>query len=215
MTHLQETSVARTPLSVEVRKAENEDIDTLSQVLARAFDDDPFANWLVLHDDQRDQRLIDGFKGLLKHNSGGLAHTYTTTEHHGAAIWKAPGHWQESIVHQLAFTPSLIRIAGWRRVPTLFGAFNFIEKKHKEHVPEPHWYLSILGVDTEFQGRGVGGQLMAPVLEICDRGAMPAYLETAKDINVPFYEKHGFKIVDETDLPGDGPKVWLMKRPPA
>jgi hypothetical protein len=52
------------------------------------------------------------------------------------------------------------------------------------------------------------------VLEICDRGAMPAYLETAKDINVPFYEKHGFKIVDETDLP-DGPKVWLMKRPPA
>ena len=203
----------RTPFSVELRKAEASEIEALARVLARAFDDDPFMGWLVLDDDQRSDRMIEGFKGVLKHGSNRLAETYTTTERHGAAIWKAPGHWQDGILAQIALTPSAIRMSGLRRIPTLLKALSFIEKKHKEHAPEPHWYLSALGVDTEFQGRGIGGQLMAPILALCDRERLPAYLETAKEINVTFYQKHGFQVVDQSYVPGGGPKGWLMKRP--
>ena len=55
---------------------------------------------------------------------------------------------------------------------------------------------------------------MQPVLERADRDRLPCYLETAKEINVSFYKKHGFEVVVEDDLPGGGPRFWTMKRDP-
>jgi hypothetical protein len=40
------------------------------------------------------------------------------------------------------------------------GANGVMEAIHKKHVPEPHWYLMIVGVDTELQGRGAGTALV-------------------------------------------------------
>ena len=79
---------------------------------------------------------------------------------------------------------------------------------------EPHWYLATLGADPEHQGRGVGSSLMRPVLEHCDHEGLPAYLESSKERNVPFYRRHGFEVTREVDLPGGGPKIWTMWRTP-
>jgi hypothetical protein len=43
---------------------------------------------------------------------------------------------------------------------------------------------------------------------------LPCYLETEKQINVPFYNRHGFDVVVEIDLPKGGPHIWTMKREP-
>jgi hypothetical protein len=37
-------------------------------------------------------------------------------------------------------------------------------------------------------------------------------LETEKEKNVAFYERHGFEVVVEDDLPRGGPHFWTMKR---
>jgi N-acetylglutamate synthase-like GNAT family acetyltransferase len=81
------------------------------------------------------------------------------------------------------------------------------------HPAEPHWYLAVLGIEPERQGEGNGGALIQPVLEDCDRQEVPAYLETARERNVDFYTRHGFRVTDELELP-DGPPVWLMWRDP-
>ena len=80
-------------------------------------------------------------------------------------------------------------------------------------MPEDHWYLMILGVDTAKQGQGVGSSLVAPMLARADADGLPCYLETMKERNVVFYEKHGFQVVVEDDLPKGGPHFWTMKRP--
>ncbi|MFQ5472638.1 MAG: N-acetyltransferase, partial [Dehalococcoidia bacterium] len=61
---------------------------------------------------------------------------------------------------------------------------------------------------------GVGSALMQPGLEQADRDRVPCYLETAKEINVKFYGKHGFEVVRKIDLVGGGPPVWTMLREP-
>ena len=80
------------------------------------------------------------------------------------------------------------------------------------HPDEPHWYLSSLGVDPPFQGRGIGGVLLSAWLADVDRSADPAYLETDMEVNLDFYHREGFEPVGELDVLGV--RVWCMRRLP-
>jgi GNAT superfamily N-acetyltransferase len=79
---------------------------------------------------------------------------------------------------------------------------------------DPHFYLQGLGVDPPRQGEGLGSAVIGPVLRRCDANGNPAYLETAKDRNVGFYERHGFAVVGQARLPLAGPRMWFMRREP-
>ena len=56
------------------------------------------------------------------------------------------------------------------------------------------------------------GEVFAARLEICDAMGLPVYLESSKDANLPFYERHGFRVVGEVVVPR-GPTLWPMVRP--
>ena len=60
---------------------------------------------------------------------------------------------------------------------------------------------------------GIGSALIQPILDVCDRDEVPAYLESSKERNIDFYARHGFRVTDELALP-DGPPVWPMWRDP-
>ena len=40
---------------------------------------------------------------------------------------------------------------------------------------------------------------------------VPAFLETGVERNVAYYERFGFRVVDDDDSPLDGPHVWFMR----
>ena len=56
--------------------------------------------------------------------------------------------------------------------------------------------------------------MLQPVLARCDRDGLPAYLETTKARNVGFYERRGFTVVGEANIPLGGPPMWFMLREP-
>jgi ribosomal protein S18 acetylase RimI-like enzyme len=66
-------------------------------------------------------------------------------------------------------------------------------------------------VDTALQGRGLGGQLIEPCLEIIDASYLPAYLETPNPRSIAFYERHGFEVTGEAQA-GACPPVAFMLR---
>jgi ribosomal protein S18 acetylase RimI-like enzyme len=79
---------------------------------------------------------------------------------------------------------------------------------------QPHFYLHAIATVPQRQGKGVGGQLMAAGLARADAEAMPAYLESSKESNVPFYRRFGFEVIDVARPPLGCPPMWLMWREP-
>ncbi|MGO9344480.1 MAG: GNAT family N-acetyltransferase [Acidimicrobiales bacterium] len=77
----------------------------------------------------------------------------------------------------------------------------------------PHWYLVLLGCDPAWQRQGHGSALLAPVLQRADEDGIPAYLETQKQENLPWYRRHGFEVVQEITARGC-PRMWAMRRDP-
>jgi GNAT superfamily N-acetyltransferase len=70
-----------------------------------------------------------------------------------------------------------------------------------------------MGVSQEFQGKGFGGKLLRAVIEKAETERKPIYLETQKEENINFYEKHGFSVKKKIILPEPlNLPMWLMVR---
>lgn len=211
MTQTEGQAPAREPLHVAVRLATRNDLGALTAVLARAFDDDPFINWMAMQDRRRARRVYEAIDISLRKLTFPYGEVHTTEAIQGGALWTPPGKWHLGFLQQLTMLPQLARITTWKRFLAVSNGFNALERKHPS---EPHYYLAVLGVDPGLQGRGLGGQLMRPVLDKCDSEHMPAYLESSKEKNVPLYERNGFKVTEKYQVTNGGPPLWLMWREP-
>ena len=199
-------------MAVTVRRAAPADRDALAAMLTRAFDDDPVTTWFFPDAERRAARAEAFFRRVVLAGPYGRAgDVYTTDGLGSAAIWLPPGRWRLSVPDQLRLLPAILRIVPVRSLPSRLAGFNQIEARHP-HDP-PHWYLSTLGTDPDQQGHGLGSALLADQLRRCVADALPAYLESSKARNVPFYERHGFVVREIVELP-DGPRLWLMWRDP-
>ena len=101
----------------------------------------------------------------------------------------------------------------WRvRVP-LCASRNFLQPIIR--VSE-HYYLGTIGVEPAvmYGERASRPHLWLPVLERCDAGGIPAYLECSSEGNVIFYSGLGFVVTEQLRAPGGGPPIWLMWRDP-
>ena len=78
----------------------------------------------------------------------------------------------------------------------------------------PHWYLVLIGVDPARQGLGLGSLLLRRGLSRVDQDGVECQLFTEQPRNVPLYQRYGFEIAVEGDLPDEGPHFWFMRRRP-
>jgi len=183
-------------------------------VLARAFHDDAMF-CAVQPDPQRRARLLPWFFTATARLGQREGELHMLEDDAGVAIWLTPSHGRlglGALVHsRLAFVPLHLGPAGLRRFMRITGNF---DSAREELVREPYWHLFILGVAPEHQGRGLGGELMAPVLARADRDGVHCYLETSEERNVPFYERHGFAVGGGRRDPQGLPPFWPMVREP-
>jgi GNAT superfamily N-acetyltransferase len=199
----------REALATEVRRATPADAGALTEMLARAFLDDPVAAW-TCRPLARRRRLLEAMYAIRLRRLLAEHEVWTTPERSGAALWAMPGRRQSRLADDAAIAPRLLAPAILARLPLVAAGLAGMRRRHPRAA---HWYLSLLGTDPDSRGRGIGSALLAPVLERCDRERVGAYLESSKERNVGFYARHGFRVVDELRLPR-GPRMWLMWRDP-
>lgn len=84
----------------------------------------------------------------------------------------------------------------------------------RHHSRAPSWYLFMLGVAPELQGRGLGGRLLRDLAARADAQGVACYLETDRASSVRLYERHGFDVTrhDRLAMLSDL-EFWTMTRP--
>lgn len=192
------------------RKATTADVELLAGVIARAFEGDPVFEFIF-----PDSNHLERYKRFMAYEMRShymaLGESYTTVEGvKGAALWAPPNKWKQSGLQTLRSVPTFLRTMS-QNLPRVMRAMPAIEGAHP---PGEHYYLSTLATDPVAQGTGVGSAVMAPVLAKCDEQGIGAYLESSKEANIPFYNRHGFEVTRELKLPQGGPSLWLMWREP-
>ena len=193
-----------------VRKATLEDVPRLADALARAFDGDPPMRWFLSDPDTRIPRARRLFDVMLRRVHLGRDHCYTTNGVVGGALWVPPGTWRLGVVEQVVLLPGMVRVFG----RGLGRAQRGLTVMESGHPTMPHYYLDSLGVEPEWQGKGLGSALMQPVLERCDAEQMPAYLNAGSAGSRDLYLRHGFEVREQFELPDGGPPLWRMWRNP-
>ncbi len=193
--------------SVEARRATLDATEAIAEVLARAFDDDPLMNWIILDEGHRAEHLRTLFRvvsryAYLEHDA-----SWILEDGSGASVWRPPGIGQPDAISQIAEL--------WPKITDTVRSGALGKLMEGRHPKEPdHYYLLAIGVDPALQGGGRGSTLIRTNLDICDTEGIPAYLENSKERNLPFYERHGFRVTEEHTLPNGGPPLWLMWREP-
>ena len=197
-------------MTIAVRPATAADAAALREVLRRAFDGDPVVNWVVRQDAGREWAMRWLFRLTLDMGLS-IGHAYTDGAGRGVALWTPPGRPDGAQLRHAWRLPGFVRAVGARRLTRVVPAVAHLSARHPRRV---HWYLSELAVDPPAQGRGIGSALLADRLAACDRTGVAAYLENSNPRNTPLYERHGFEVLAEHRIGGDGPPIWLMWRDP-
>lgn len=174
-------------------------------VFTLAFVDDPMLRWIMA-----DGSLYLANLGAAQFALGGRALQHETghclDDFSAAAFWLPPGVG----VDEEAMGAVIERVVtDEKKGADLMGV---VEQMGSFHPHEPHWYLAVLGVDVNRQGKGLGSILMKHALARVDAERKPAYLESSNPRNIPFYERHGFEVIGRIQS-GTSPVVTPMLRP--
>lgn len=141
---------------------------------------------------------------------------YATRDFEGIAVWLPPGTVPFRSGQVLQAVPLRVLLEfvrrTWRGLAALRATGEYIDNLHRQFVPFPHWYLQVLGVAPEHQGKGFSSRLIRPMLARFDRESLPCYLETQTEKNVAIYQRFGFRVRHNGISPDKGFPIMVMLR---
>ena len=188
-------------------------------VLARAFQDDPVVVAIMkgLTPDARIKTLSISFYADLQTcgPKGCPLEAINEDKIAGAAVIHRPGAYPLPASDQIGLLWKVFAkglVTTW--APSAFGRWlKWLTAIGKKHPGEPHYYLEFIGIDTPFQGKGLGSQMLQRLVDRADEERMGCYLETVNPRDVPLYRRFGFQTTDEQEV--IGVHTWFMWRPPS
>ena len=139
-----------------------------------------------------------------------------TPEKHedGISVWAKPLTEKESEIRNGHKSEFLRQYLGEPALNFYEHTAAWMGQNSKTIVSENSWYLSIVGLLPQQQGKGLGGELIERVtMKLDDLGAS-AYLETFTPRNLSFYSRYGFEARQTFMEPLVGAEYIIMVRKP-
>lgn len=180
-------------MNVRVGRLTSSQCSVASNLLARAFAEDPIITWFLYGRLRRRIAFPAFFRAFLEEMLPG-GHVYAAHDDRkliGVAAWLPPDAPEPDtkVRRSAARHRALVRVLFPRTSTNLFEGFAAMEQFHPA---DPHWYLAFVGVEPTIQSHGVGEALLTPVLKIADQTQTLCYLETPFPRTHKFYGRLGF-----------------------
>jgi ribosomal protein S18 acetylase RimI-like enzyme len=140
----------------------------------------------------------------------------TSPKLEGIAIWMHSNNREKRPFWRIITSGAIWQVIkiGIRPLWKMQSYDSYIEKKHRELMPEKHWYLAVLAVDPAYQGKGHASKLLNEMLSNIDKDGLPCYVEAEGENNVSMYRHFGFEVVSEFVVPKTTEKLVAMVRKP-
>jgi ribosomal protein S18 acetylase RimI-like enzyme len=190
------------------------EFDRAGEMLGRALQADPLWTAVIPDSSRRLPMLVRMFAALVRTTVVAQGIAEKTTDLEGVALWFPPGRdmgvW--AMVRAGFAMPRLVMGLPKSDRKRMMAVLRQVGERRKTLMPEPHWYVPAIGVDTESQGMGFGSVLMKHGIARADRDEAPIYLETETERNVGFYRQLGFDVIEEFTPKGVDVQMWFMAR---
>ncbi len=197
-------------------------MEPIADMLAHAFDADAGYGYLMPNPTTRVAGLRDFFAGnlglhlahrcthVMLNDAGRVIATVTLRPPQGVHISK-----RAMVRHGLlpfAFSHGLGAV---KRLFWLKQTYEALEAQAAQR--DPHWYVHMMAVAPDHQGKGHGSALLRHVLDAANHRdpSAPTVLTTHLEANVTYYRRAGFHVSDQHTLtpPGSHPySVWSMRK---
>lgn len=184
-----------------------------AEVTARAFADDPLMRFMLPDDALRGRQLAWIHRRWFRVVAP-MGGNFVTRGGEGIAVWWPPGGRERITVRRIAWAGLLwtpLRV-GWRSMRRMQHAYADMEQ-HAAAFQAPYWYLDILAVDPQHQGKGAGAALIRRITRDADAGRLRCYVVTHNPRNVAYYERFGFRLLRETPLAPEVRTFSLAREP--
>ncbi len=189
------------------------EIPRAGQVLARAFRNDRLTSYFSPAVADRELLLSRFYRWLLRYGLAyGEVHA-SSPNLEGVAVWLPAENRQLEWLNMAEMGGLILPFFVGPRF--FFRSLRYsvhIGRLRQQHVPFPHFFLQLLGVDPDCQRQGHATRLLRSMLERPDREKMTCCLDTWTRENVGFYERFGFRVAEESHLSGTTAECWLMVR---
>ena len=193
-----------------------EDIPKAVETLKDAFNSSPLWEAVFKEDPDKDQALTAFYTCPLLYGMkfGKVCATSPSAE--AVAVW-LPGKYTDMGTWGMLRSGALFygMKLGKQSVRNLAIVSNQTGRKRKRLMKNHTYkYLAVIGVSSSCQGNGLGSIIMDTIKQECDKEGLDFYLETEKEENLNFYEKHGFAVLEKINLPKLDLPMWLLLRSP-
>jgi ribosomal protein S18 acetylase RimI-like enzyme len=210
-----ETTLSCPPLLSLVNVADPRIKEKCLDVLTKAFKSDPIFTFFVPHDDHRLSFIRRFFDSLLQISPG---RCYQYDDFSAAMVW-CRGNQEKISIPLPLFSPQVLKNAlllPYAKIIAPLLLVNEIERIQKKYLGnlDHFYYLMMIGVDPDLQGRGVGSLLLKYFLENhADAEGVACYLESSSEQSRRMYERHGFILLETAFASPNGPPSYSMLRP--
>lgn len=172
--------------------------DPRIETLTASFYHDPLAEFFWPNEESRAKQLSAGLEFLLKLSSKIWCSETANRKYAGVIGAAQPGGYPppffDSMVPLIRLILKLLSLTSLREMEKMTRVFRRFDKIHPR---QPHWYISVLGVHPDHQGKGLGGELLRPILQKADKESVIVYLECSNPNSLDFYRKYGFEVMEE------------------
>lgn len=182
------------------------DKELVADILTRSFVDNKSVNYIIKQDEKKEQRL----KRLMEYSfdiCNLFGDVFISDDRKACALVVIPDRKKVTLKTILLDAKMALSVTWLLNIKKAISRESAIQKIHPD---VPLYYLWFIGVEPSQQGHGTGSKLLNEIIQKGLSENRTICLETSTTKNIPWYEKHGFKIYRELDF---GYKLYCMKMP--